>query len=154
MNSGNTFQANTIDGVSGETDISNFCKDHYYKLLNTNDCDTVLKSSIMSKLDNVQYFNDIIISNKWIQESVGNLECGKSAGLDGIFAESIKFAHHRIHVLHSLCFSLCLTHGYMIKITIVLVIKNKMVIMQTVTIIGLLQLPQLFLKDSLLFFKM
>ena len=32
LNSGNTFQANTIDGVSGETDISNFWKDHFYKL--------------------------------------------------------------------------------------------------------------------------
>ena len=64
-----------------------------------------------------------------IQEAVGNLECGKSAGPDGIFAESIKFAHHRIHVLLSLCFSLCLTHAYMpldmIKTTIVPVIKNK-----------------------------
>ena len=100
-----------------------------YKLLNTNYCDTILKSSIMSKLDNVQYSNDMIISIKLIQEAVGNLECGKSAGPDGIFAESIKFAHHRIHVLLSLCFSLCLTHGYMpldmIKTTIVPVIKNK-----------------------------
>ena len=67
----------------------------------------------MNKLDNVQYSNDMIISMKLIQEAVGNLECGKWAGPDGIFAESIKFAHHRIHVLLSLCFSLCLTHGYM-----------------------------------------
>ena len=81
---------------------SNFWKDHFYKLLNTNDCDTILKSSIMSKLDKVQYSNDMIISIKLIQEAVGNLECCKSAGPDGIFAESIKFAHHRIHVLLSL----------------------------------------------------
>ena len=112
MNSGNSFQANTIDGVSSETDIFNYWKDHFYKLLNTNYCDTILKSSIMSKLDNVQYSNDMIISIKLIQAAVGNLECGKSAGPDGIFAKSIKFAHHRIHVLLSLCFSLCLTHGY------------------------------------------
>ena len=129
MNSGNTFQANTIDGASGETDISNYWKDHFYKLLNTNYCDTILKSSIMSKHDNVQYSSDKIISIKLIQEAVGNLECGKSAGPDGIFAESIKFAHHRIHVLLSLCFSSCFTHEYMpldmIKTTIVPVIKNK-----------------------------
>ena len=129
LNSGNTFQANTIDGVSGETDISNYWKDHFYKLLKTKYCETILTSSIMSKLDNVQYSNDMIIPIKLIQEAVGNLECGKSAGPDGIFAESIKFAYHRIHVLLSLCFSLCLTHGYMpldmIKTTIVPVIKNK-----------------------------
>ena len=59
--------------------------------------DTILKSSIMSKLDNVQYSNDMIISIKLIQEAGGNLECGKSARPDGIFAESIEFAHHRIH---------------------------------------------------------
>ena len=57
------------------------------------------------------------------------MECGKSGGPDSIFAESIKFAHHRIHVLLSLCFSLCFTHGYMpldmIKTTIFTVIKNK-----------------------------
>ena len=126
--SGNSFQANTIDGVSGETDISNVWKGHFYNLLITNDCDTILKSSIVSKLDNVQYSNDIILSIKLIQKAVGNLECGKSAGPDGIYAESIKFAHHRIHVL-SLCFSLCFTHGDMpldmIKTAIVPVIKNK-----------------------------
>ena len=56
----------------------------------------------MSKFDNVQYSNDMIISNKLIQEAVGNLECGKSAGPDGIFAESNKFAHHIIRVLHAM----------------------------------------------------
>ena len=89
LNSVNYFQANTIDGVSGETDISSFWKDHFCKLLDTNDCDTILNPSIMSKLDNVQYSNDMIISIKLIQEAVGNLECGKLAGPDGIFAESI-----------------------------------------------------------------
>ena len=69
LNYGNSFQANTIDGVLGETDISNFWKDHFYKLLNTNDCDTILKSSIMSKLVNVLYSNDMIISIKLIQRS-------------------------------------------------------------------------------------
>ena len=61
LNSGNSFQVNTIDRVSGQSDISNFWKGHFYKLLNTNDYDTILKSSIMSKLDNVQYSNDMII---------------------------------------------------------------------------------------------
>ena len=63
----------------------------------------------MGKVKIKQHCNDMIISIKLIQEAVCNLECGKSAGPDGIFAESIKFAHHRIHVLLSLCFSLCLT---------------------------------------------
>ena len=51
LNSGIFFHANTIAGVSSETDISNFWKDPFYKLLNANNCDTILKSSIISKLD-------------------------------------------------------------------------------------------------------
>ena len=50
-------------------------------------------------IDNVQDSNDMIISIKLIQEAVGNLECGKSDCPDGIFAESIKFVHHRTHQL-------------------------------------------------------
>ena len=80
-------------------------------------------------LPHKQYSCNIKMIKKLIQAAVGNLECGKLAGPDGIFAESIKFAHHRIHVLLSLCFSLCFTHGYMpldmIKSTIVPVFKNK-----------------------------
>ena len=56
-------------------------------------------------------------------------KCGKSSGPDGVYAESNKFAHPRLHVLLSICFSLCFTHGYMpadmMETTIVPIIKNK-----------------------------
>ena len=46
-----------------------------------------------------------------------------------VYAKFIKFAHHRLHVLLSFCFSLCFTHSYkhkgMIETTIVQIIKNK-----------------------------
>ena len=29
---------NVLDGVSGEMDISNYWNDHFYKMLNTNQC--------------------------------------------------------------------------------------------------------------------
>ena len=57
------------------------------------------------------------------------LECGKLAGPDGVYAESIKFALPRLHVFLSICFGLCFTQGYMpadmMKTTIVPIIKNK-----------------------------
>ena len=57
------------------------------------------------------------------------LEIGKSAGPDGVYAECIKFAYHRLYVLHSFCFRLCFTHSYMpndmIETTTVPIIKNK-----------------------------
>ena len=71
----------------------------------------------------------MMISNNLISEAIKKLECGKSAGPDGVHAEAIKYVHPRMHVLLSFCFSLCCTHGYMpanmIETTIVPIIKNK-----------------------------
>ena len=83
----------------------------------------------MSKFNKVLYCNDMLIPSSLISEAIKKLECGKSAGPDGVYAESIKFAHPRLHVLLSICFSLCFTHGYMpvdmMETTIVPIIKNK-----------------------------
>ena len=63
------------------------------------------------------------VSAKIITEIVSKLECGKSAGPDGISAECFKFSNTKIHVLLSLLFSMCLSHGYfpstLIKTTII-----------------------------------
>ena len=58
-------------------------------------------------------FTYIIYISGLISEAIKKLECGKSAGPDGVYAESTKFAHPRLHVLLSICFSLCFTHRYM-----------------------------------------
>ena len=69
------------------------------------------------------------VSTKSVSEIVGKLECGKSAGPDRIGAEYLKFSNIKIHVLLSMCFTLCLAHGYlppaMIETTIVPIVKNK-----------------------------
>ena len=41
---------------------------------------------------------------------------------DGICAEALKAAHRKVYVLLSLCFSLCMSHGY---IPIVPIIKKQ-----------------------------
>ena len=60
---------------------------------------------------------------------MSKLECGKSAGPDEISAECFKFSNTKMHVLLSLLFSMCLSHGYLpstlIKTTIVPIVKNK-----------------------------
>ena len=69
------------------------------------------------------------VSAKIITEIVSKLERGKSAGLDRISVECFKFLNTKIHVLLSLLFSMCLSHGYLpstlIKTTIVPIVKNK-----------------------------
>ena len=83
----------------------------------------------MGKFDTILYSNEVMIPNNSISEAIKKLECGKSAGPDGVYVETIKFAHARLHVLLSFCFSLCFSHGYMpadmIETTIVPIIKNK-----------------------------
>ena len=84
------------------------------------DCDPNLTADIT---------RNIAVSAKSITEIVLKLECAKSVGPDGISAECFKFSDAKIHVLLSLLFSMCLSHGYLpyalIKTTIVPIVKNK-----------------------------
>ena len=123
MNACNNVQANVIDGITGQDSIANYWKEHFYKILNANDCEPNLTAGIARKLQNVQHDSNMAVSAKSIIEIVSKLECAKSAGPDGISADT------KIHVLLSLIFSMCLSHGYLpsalIKTTIVPIVKNK-----------------------------
>ena len=116
-------------GYSGEADIAAYWKNHFSKLIKANNYDATLKTPLMSKFNKVLYCNDMIIPCGLISESMKKLECGKSACPDGVYAESNKFAHPRLHVLLSICFSLSFTHGYMpadmMETTIEPIIKNR-----------------------------
>ena len=94
-----------------------------------NDCDEAMKDEIMGKFENIQHDPDMVVSAKCISQIIAKLECGKSAGPDGICAEYLKFSNVEIHSLIALCFSLCLSHGYLptalIETTIVPIVKNK-----------------------------
>ena len=69
------------------------------------------------------------VSPKSVLKIIGKLECGKSAGPDGIDAGYLKFSNIKIHVLLSLCFTLRLARGYlppaMIETPIVPIVKNN-----------------------------
>ena len=96
------------------------------------------------------------VSTKSVSEIIGKLECRKSAGPDGIGAEYLKFSNIKIHVLLSMCFTLCLAHGYlspaMIETTIVPILKTSQVIYRIAVIIDQLHLLQLSLKCLGLFY--
>ena len=109
MNACNNVQANVIYGITGQDRIANYWKEHFYKILNANDCDPNLTAGIARKLQNVQHDSNMAVSAKSITEIVSKLECAKSAGPDGIIAECFKFSDTKIHVLLSLLFSMCLS---------------------------------------------
>ena len=72
---------------------------------------------------------EMVVSTNCVSQIVDNLECGKSAGPDRICAEHLKFSNDKISILLALCFTVCLSHGYLptalIETTIVPIVKNK-----------------------------
>ena len=120
----------SIDGISGECNISVFWKDSFSSILNSSGSSIAnLKNSIMRILDDVQYSENMIVSSRVTSKLISELQSGKPSGPDHISPESLKFASNRLSVLLSLCFSVCLSHGYvppaMIKTTIVPIVKIK-----------------------------
>ena len=102
--------------------------DYFCTLLNTNTINEALKSSILDKLEGIYYTDSMSVSTVEVSDAISKLKKGKSCGPD-ICAEALKSAHHKVYVLLSLCFSSCLSHGYipqsLIETTIVPIIKNK-----------------------------
>ena len=125
MNSNSTVQANVIDGITGQDNIADYWRQHFHKILNANDCDQALKSDIMETFENIQHNPDMIVSTNCVSQVIAKLECGS----DGICTEYLKFSHAKIHTLLALCFSVCISHGYLpaylIETTIAPIVKNK-----------------------------
>ena len=67
----------------------------------------------MGILENVQYTEDMTICSVDVSHLIGQMKCGKAAGSDDMCAEYFKFAHHKLNVLLSLCFTLFFTHSHM-----------------------------------------
>ena len=69
------------------------------------------------------------LSTYCVSQIVANLECGKSAGPDGICAEHLTISNDKMFILLALCFTVCLSHGYLptalIETTTVLIFKTK-----------------------------
>ena len=106
--------------------ISPTCKkNHFCNILNADVCDSDLKNDIMVQLQNIQYTNDMTISDR----DVSMLKCGKAAGSDDLCAKYFKFAHDKLHALLSMCFTLLFTHCYlplsMIETIIVPIVKGE-----------------------------
>lgn len=74
-------------------------------------------------------YEKVKVTNSEIQDAIESLDLNKSCGLDGIFAEHLKYASSKLIPLLSLCFSGLLIHGILpdslMAVIIVPVIKDK-----------------------------
>ena len=107
MNHCNTPLPTTIDGVTGEANIAKVWRKHFEDLLN---CQRSTNSVDEVPNDNLD-FNDLLVSKEEIVLAIKDLANNKSCGLDGIYAEHLKFASCHLVELLSLCFTSFFIHS-------------------------------------------
>jgi hypothetical protein len=90
--------ASTINGITGEDNITNLWHDHFSDLLNSN-------SDIlyMSDVNIVTTFPKFSVSE--IREAIINLKSGKSAGTDSLQSEHFKYADSRLFSILCMIFN-------------------------------------------------
>ena len=74
MNTSSNIQANVIDGITGPDNIADYWRQHFQKILNSNECDISLKSNIMRKFDGIQHNPEMVVSTNSVSQIVDNLE--------------------------------------------------------------------------------
>ena len=74
LNQCNNIQVNCIKGKSGENEIAIYWKDYFCKLLNTNTIKEALKSSILDKLESIQYTDSMSVSTVEFFNTISKLK--------------------------------------------------------------------------------
>ena len=127
---GSNVLASTINGVTGENNITKVWNDHYYKLLNS-----IGNTSNQPYVESI--VNDIVYSQSLfsrfsaldVKHAINKLKMGKSAGTDSMQGEYFKYAHSKVTGLLSMAFSTMFLHNYLtcklMETIIVPIIKNK-----------------------------
>ena len=99
-----------VDGVQGETNISEMWKSHYNNIFNivpNSNCHLMCEDLEAS---NTPFSSDMIVSADEIQNIIKQLANCKSPGPDGRTAEHFKYAGFNLPVLFALCTSTMLVH--------------------------------------------
>jgi exonuclease III len=120
--------ATTVGGVTGEENIANMFRKHYEGLL-TSVTDQRHKSYVDEALCEYSNIPEMCVTRVEIQTIIDNLQCGKSSGCDGLSAEHLKHASHRLSVMLSMCLSAMCVHGHvpqaMLNVVLVPIVKSK-----------------------------
>jgi len=83
---GSNVLASTINGVTGENNITKVLYDHYYKLLNSNG-----NTSNHPYVESIM--NDIVHSQSIFSLLFSALKMGKRLGTDSVQGEHFKYTH-------------------------------------------------------------
>ena len=128
LNKSKSTLSNCINGTTGEGDIADLWKNHYSILLNSSEDDSS-KDFVCDSFKNISFNQGMVVSVDEVLSLVHNLESGKSAGLDGLNGECLKYADAILSVLLSFCFTCMFKHSYlpsaMLDSVIIPLVKNK-----------------------------
>ena len=115
---------NCIDGISGAGNITELWRSRFCNLLNCIQDDDINTLPV-----DVTFSKDIYVTITDIESAIGQLDKNKSCGLDGIYAEHLKYCSRRILPLLAMCISASFIHGFlpdsMLSVVLVPVIKDK-----------------------------
>ena len=101
-----------INSTTGEGDIANLWKNHYSILLNSSE-DNSSKDFVYDSFKNIYFNQEMHVTVNEVLFLVHSLESGKSAGLDGLNGECLKYADVILSVLLSFCFTCMFKHSYL-----------------------------------------
>ena len=128
LNKSKSTLSNCINGITGEGDIANLWKNHYSILLNSSEDDSS-KDFVYDSFKNISFNQEMHVTVNEVLSLVHSLESGKSAGLDGLNGECLKYADVILSVLLSFCFTCMFKHSYlpsaMLDSVIIPLVKNK-----------------------------
>ena len=114
----------SIDEATGKKEVVDLWKNHFEQLLNC-----VHGKNISDLGFQCKYDNNMIISPGAIEDAINDLAVGKSCGLDGIYAEHLKYASITYRTFLAKCMTGFLVHGYLpeslMSVVLVPIIKDK-----------------------------
>ena len=114
----------SIENATGKKEVASMWMEHFKELLNC-----VKKEANSSSPIQLEADPRVTVSPDEIEHSINKLASGKSCGLDGVYAEHLKYSSNVYKILIAKCFSSFLSHGYLpdsfMSVVLVPIIKDK-----------------------------
>jgi len=122
--------ASTINGVSGECNITKMWHDYYSDLLNSNgDTEYMPYVNSVNKCIDITSGPFFKFSVSEIRDAITNLKSNESAGTDCLQSEHFKYADPRLFCILCMKFNAMFSHGYLpptlMETIIIPIFKNK-----------------------------
>ena len=104
-------QASTINGITGEKDITEMWRQHYCTLLNSSR-DVGKKQQVLNSLESITICDEDLFQMHEVESAIHNLKKGKSPGKDGLSSEHFIYSSKKVVAFLCLIFNCMIKHGH------------------------------------------